>query len=330
MRIFLLILGVILGLVSCKAQSEETTLHTDTDADTQQTTLNTLDKEIIKNEHIVGQLDRYEDFPSENITPRTVDVWLPKNYSSNKKYAVLYMHDGKDLFDASSTPKKPEMEVDEIASRLMSQDSIKEVIVVGIYNIPKLRSDDYVPKKPIEAIPVKVKDSLLRIVKAFNPQFTFNSDNYLKFIVEELKPYIDATYSTATLKEDTYVGGVSMGGLISMYAVCEYPEIFGGAICMSTHWPGIIPSPENPIPPAFFDYMRKNVPSPKDHKFYFDFGTKGFDSFYGQFEDDVNEIFEEAGYTEENFKNLKFEGGNHNIESWNPRFHIPLVMMLEK
>ena len=65
------------------------------------------------------------------------------------------------------------------------------------------------------------------------------SDNYLKFLVKELKPFIDSSFSTLKDQQNTFIAGSSMGGLISMYAICEYPLVFGGAACLSTHWPGI-------------------------------------------------------------------------------------------
>ena len=77
------------------------------------------------------------------------------------------------------------------------------------------------------------------------------SDAYLKFLVTELKPFIDSTFSVATDRSNTFIAGSSMGGLISMYAVCEYPAVFGGAACLSTHWPGIFTAENNPIPEAF-------------------------------------------------------------------------------
>ena len=285
----------------------------------------------IINENIVGSIDRYDSFPSSFIKSRTIDVWLPADYSPKKKYSVLYMNDGQDLFDPSVDTRKPEMEIDETITRLVAEGKIKNTIAVGIYNIASDRSEDYLPQKPIDNLPTKTRDSMLKIVRAFDKTFEINSDNYLKFITTEVKPYIDSTYSTQTDMNNTYIAGASMGGLISMYAVCEYPETFGGAIGMSTHWVGAIPTPGNPLPEQFFNYMKVNLPSPTSHKFYFDFGTNGLDRFYTQYEDDVNEVFANNGYTDEShFRNLKFEEGNHNVESWMPRFPDALEMMLGK
>jgi enterochelin esterase-like enzyme len=141
---------------------------------------------------------------------------------------------------------------------------------------------NYYPKKPIELIPQSARDTLFKNTTSnFNMNIeSINSDSYLRFIVEEVKPYIDKTYPTISDRDNTFIAGSSMGGLISMYAICEYPEIFGGAACLSTHWPGIMPMDNNPIPESFFSYMEQNLPDPQNHKLYFDYGTETLDAYY--------------------------------------------------
>lgn len=278
-----------------------------------------------------GELMRIESFPSKFIVSRNVDIWLPDNYSSNKKYAVLYMHDGQMLFDSTTTWNKQEWKVDEWATKLMSEKKVKDFIVVAMWNIPDIRHSDYFPNKPLGFIN---KDSILENTKGFDLQRLFkadiNSDNYLKFIVEEVKPFVDKTFSVLTDREDTFIAGSSMGGLISMYAVCEYPQVFGGAACISTHWPGILPSDNNPVPQAFFQYMRSRLPDPKSHKMYFDYGTETLDQHYHQYSDQVDDVFLNGGYDDTNFRNLKFEGADHSENSWNQRLNIPLLFLLSK
>ncbi|WP_339834195.1 alpha/beta hydrolase-fold protein [uncultured Flavobacterium sp.] len=280
-----------------------------------------------------GTIIRIDSFPTKLIQPRNVDVWLPKSYSKDKKYSVLYMHDGQNLFDKNTTWNNQEWKVDEVASKLIKENVVKEFIVVGIHNIPQIRFLDLYPKKTFEYLSMNKKDSIFQSAKKREMNITesnFNGDNYLKFIVEEVKPYIDETYSTLKNKEDTFVGGSSMGGLMSMYAICEYPEIFGGAICISTHWPGMLPNEDKTIPNSFFSYLEKKIPSPKNHKFYFDFGTETLDQYYPQYEETVNKLFKDKNYTSENYKNLKFEGENHSETSWQKRIDIPFKFMFKK
>ncbi len=276
---------------------------------------------------------RIDSFPTKYIVPRNVDIWLPKEYSAKKKYSVIYMHDGQNLFDANTTWNKQEWKADEIASKLMTENKVKDFIIVGIHNIPEIRFLDLYPTKTLDYLPKNTKDSIfedskkkeLNIVEA-----DFKGDNYLKFIVEEVKPYIDANYSTLKKAANTFIAGSSMGGLMSMYGICEYPAVFSGAICISTHWPGMYPKENNPIPDSFFSYLKAKIPSPKTHKFYFDFGTETLDQYYPQYEETVNKLFYEKGYTTKNYKNLRFEGENHSELSWQKRFDIPLLFLLEK
>ncbi|RMA58837.1 alpha/beta hydrolase-fold protein [Ulvibacter antarcticus] len=280
-----------------------------------------------------GQLHRIDSFPSKYVMPRTVDIWTPKDYSEEKEYAVLYMHDGQNLFDATTTWNNQEWMIDELASKLMSEGEIKDIIVVGIHNIPEIRHYEYFPRKAFLMLSEKDQDSIISDARKNNSDISLNSftaDDYLKFIVEEVKSYVDENFSTATERDNTVISGSSMGGLISMYAICEYPEVFGGAACISTHWPGFMPKENNPMPNAFFKYLNDNIPSPETHQFYFDFGTETLDQYYPPFENDLNTIFKEKGYSEVNYKNLKFEGADHSEASWQKRFDIPLSILFKK
>ena len=211
-----------------------------------------------------GRIIRTENFSSKHVPARNVDVWLPDNYTASKKYAVLYMHDGQMLFDSSITWNKQEWGVDETLNQLMQQNKIRDCIVVGIWNGGKSRHPEYFPQKPFEALS-KEEQQLVYSAYRSGGQSIFSglpisSDNYLKFLVEELKPFIDKNYSTKTDASNTFVAGSSMGGLISLYALCEYPTIFGGAACLSTHWPGLLSMENNPGPAVFFSYLKNLLP----------------------------------------------------------------------
>jgi hypothetical protein len=121
-----------------------------------------------------------------------------------------------------------------------------------------------------------------------------------------------------------------MGGLMSMYAMCEYPDVFGGTACLSTHWEGVEPKEDNPVAIAILDYMAANLPSPKSHKIYFDYGTETLDAYYPKYAPEVDRILKASGYSKENFLNLKFEGADHSENSWNKRLDIPLTFLLKK
>ncbi|MFN3754368.1 alpha/beta hydrolase [Flavobacterium sp.] len=280
-----------------------------------------------------GKIQRFDNFKSEFVDARNVDVWLPDGYNNKEKYAVLYMHDGQMLFDAETTWNKQAWEVDEVAGKLNAESKVKKFIVVGIWNIAAKRHPEYFPQKPYENLSKEQKDTITaQLQKAGRTKEVFKpySDSYLKFIVTELKPFIDKTFSTQTDKDHTFIAGSSMGGLISMYAICEYPEVFGAAACISTHWPGIFAVENNPIPEAFNDYLRTNLPNPKTNRIYFDYGDQTLDALYPPLQKKTDAIMVEKGFTSDNWQTKFFPGKNHSEEAWAERLHIPLEFLLKK
>jgi enterochelin esterase-like enzyme len=281
----------------------------------------------------VGRLVHIEKFQSKYVVPRNVDVWLPEGYDTNTKYSVLYMHDGKGLYDSTIMWNKQEWQVDEVLGRLLKEGKVEDCIVVGAWNSEGTRHPEYFPQKPYESLPQVERDTITaqlqkmgRTKEVFKPV----SDNYLKFLVEELKPFIDKTFSTKTDAKNTFIAGSSMGGLISMYAICEYPDVFGGAACLSTHWPGTFKVEGNPIPEAFFQYMSKKLPDPKTHKLYFDYGDQTLDALYPPLQKKADEVIKSKGYTAKNWMTKFFPGENHSEKAWSKRLDIPLLFLLKK
>lgn len=280
-----------------------------------------------------GTIQSYFSFPSQYVEPRQVDVWLPPNYSSEKEYSVLYMHDGQMLFDSTQTWNHQEWGVDETMAELEKNGYKVNCIVVGVWNAGPARHSEYFPQKPFEQLPKHFQDSLLNLAKRNPNSYLFSklvqSDNYLLFLTSELKPFIDSTYSTLKNPQNTLIAGSSMGGLISMYAVCEYPNVFGGAACLSTHWPGTFTVNNNPIPTAFLNYLKSHLPSPENHKFYFDFGTETLDALYEPFQVQADEILRNKGYNTQNWITQKWEGADHSEQAWKARLATPLQFLLK-
>lgn len=270
-----------------------------------------------------GIIERYR-FTSNYVDDRNVDIWLPDGYTSDNKYAVLYMHDGQALYDASRMWNAKEWNVDATVDKLIREGKIKDVIVVGIFNNDKKRHIEYFPQKAIDYIAEPEHKKVIDLMPG-GPL----ADNYLKFIIKELKPFIDKTYSTKANRENTFIAGSSMGGLISMYAICEYPNIFSGAACLSTHWIGTFDNNKE-IPAAFNEYLKKHLPTANNHKIYFDCGTVGLDAYYPEYQKSVDEIFRQAGYDDNSFMSLVFKENDHNETYWSERLHIPLTFLLKK
>lgn len=137
---------------------------------------------------------------------RRVWIYLPEDYAtSRKRYPVLYMHDGQNIFD-DATSYSGEWGVDEF----LDSTKMKKCIVVGIDNGGEKRMSEYNPYN--------------------NEQFGVGEgDGYVDFIVKKLKPVIDKKFRTKKDRQHTFIAGSSMGGLISMHAILKYPKVFGGA-----------------------------------------------------------------------------------------------------
>jgi len=157
---------------------------------------------------ITGTVKYHKNFKGRKIRPRDIVVWLPPGYEEDEitRYPVLYMHDGQNAFDPVTSSFGVDWQIDEAADTLIRNGLIEPLIIVAIYNSIE-RSSEYA-----------------------------NNDTgyaYLRFIIEELKPFIDANYKTHPDKNNTSVIGSSLGGLISFILLWEYPEVFSKAACVS-------------------------------------------------------------------------------------------------
>ena len=157
------------------------------------------------------------------------------------------------------------------------------------------------------------------------------SREYLRFIVEELKPFIDANYRTKTGREDTYLMGSSMGALISLYGLIRHPEVFSAAACVSTHWPLHVDMNEIEATRGFIDFLESAMPPPDSARVYFDFGSEELDGNYAPHQRLIDDMMRRLGYAEgEDWVTRRFEGAGHSEVYWNERVEIPLEFLLQK
>jgi predicted alpha/beta superfamily hydrolase len=153
-------------------------------------------------------LDTAFRIPQLNRT-RRIWIYLPKSYATSKKsYPVIYMHDGQNLFNEQTAPFG-EWGIDEALDTLQIKTK-KEAIIVGIDHGDDKRMNEYNPY------------DLDKFGKG-------EGDKYIDFLANTLKPYIDKSFRTKKDSSNTFIAGSSMGGLISLYAVVKYPNVFGGA-----------------------------------------------------------------------------------------------------
>ena len=272
-----------------------------------------------------GKVERLANFSSKYVDPRNVDVWLPPDYNSAHRYKVLYMQDGQMLFDPSLTWNQQAWQIDQAMQKLLAAGKIRNTIIVGIWSNGKYRSSEYAPQKALPYLPEATRSMLVDKFLAGKPR----GDAYLHFLVDELKPEIDRRYSTLAGRDDTVIMGSSMGALISLYAISEYPDVFGAAGCLSTHWTGTFEQ-NALIPLAFFNYWEAHLPDPKTHRLYMDHGTASLDALYAPHQTFFDILAHDKGYTSANYASHEYAGAAHTEVDWGRRVDVPLAFLLEK
>jgi predicted alpha/beta superfamily hydrolase len=187
---------------------------------------------------------------------------------------------------------------------------------------------EYLPAKMITTLSEDRKEKLKKMSPGSRAGISLEAknllaDDYLKFLVTELKPFIDKEYRTRTGRDDTFIMGSSGGAMISIYAITEYPDVFGGAGGVSTHWPfadGLL-----------VEYTKAHLPDPATHKIYFDFGTETLDKGYEPYQNKMDEAMKAKGYVAgKNWLTRKYPGDDHSERSWRKRVHVPLEFFFGK
>lgn len=244
-----------------------------------------------------GHFADIPDFPSKILSNRrNITVYLPPSYSDspNKRYPVLYAHDGQNLFDTRTAFLNREWELDETVERMIKEGSLREIIIIGVWNTPD-RIEEYTPGP--------------------------SGDRYLRFLVEELKPAMDKRFSTLRDAKNTAIMGSSLGGLISTWAGLRYPKVFGQSASFSAvfQFKG----------EAITEWLNTHKPGKSRH--YFDIGTNELpdrpERFVTQFRE-MEQQMERAGYRwGTDFVSYVDDGGQHNETFWAKRVWRPLSFL---
>jgi len=173
---------------------------------------------------LIGNIKRHRGFPSKILgNRRDVLVYLPRGYRrfSRHRYPVLYLQDGQNVFDAATSFSGTEWAVDETAQRLIRKNLIEPLIIVAIANIGPERIHEYAPTRST------IYDGTRKV------RSRGAGKAYGRFLIEELKPFIDRKYWTRKEAEFTGVGGSSLGGLLSLALGLWFPNIFARLAIMS-------------------------------------------------------------------------------------------------
>lgn len=270
-----------------------------------------------------GRIERLADFASRHVDARHVDVWLPSDYNPARRYQVLYMQDGQMLFDATTTWNRQAWDVHLVVDRLVRAGRLAPTLIVGVWNNGQQRHSEYYPEKFLPYLAPGLRAEFVGKALQGRPR----ADAYLRFLVEELKPAIDARFATLPDPQSTFIMGSSMGALISLYALSEYPQVFGGAAGLSVHWPGAFQS-NAALPLAAFNYLHDRLPSPQGQRLYMDRGTTELDALYGPYQSFVDEIVRDRGWGAGQLMSRVFEGTGHSERAWAARLEVPLLFLM--
>lgn len=167
---------------------------------------------------LTGDVRLLRAFRSEELdNTRDVLVYLPPGYEQDgsRRYPVLYLHDGQNIFDARTSFAGQEWGVDETAERLVHGGQIAPAIIVAIYHAGASRADEFAPTRDVHR------------------GAGGRADRYATFLVDELKPHIDALFRTRADAAHTAVGGSSLGGLVTLHMGLRYPQVFGALAVLS-------------------------------------------------------------------------------------------------
>lgn len=285
------------------------------------------------------EFDRLDQFeltaPQLRIPTRTIQVYLPPDYyTSQKNYPVIYLHDGGLLFN----PAQRDCLYDETLDRLFDEGETDGIIAVGIFSSQN-RWDEYSPW---------INDNMHDWIVPAKAGSTEGGegDAYLDFIIDTLKPEIDARYRTKPGRKNTAIGGFSMGGLISLYAGLERPDVFSRVMAVSPAiWfaeSGEYWLQEN----QFINYVN-NINVPQDVSFYIDIGTAewegvpinavdqegkwlGYPFVWVDGADAAFNVLEAAGVPENNLLLLEDPGGIHDPISWAQRFDDAILWLWDE
>jgi isoamylase len=259
------------------------------------TTTQWLDYTAERPQHsVTGILKLLPNFFSPQLNnQRDVLVWLPESYyhqeNTSRRYPVLYMHDAQNLFDRYTSFVGVEWGVDETMQQLSLEG--REAIIVGLYHAGDSRAAEYNP----------FHKGLVR------------GELYLEFIVNTLKPLIDRDFRTLSDRVHTGIMGSSMGGLISLYAYFQQPDVFGFMGAMSPSlWVGH---------GALYNFVR-NASTPPG-RIYVDCGTREMSA------DGMRSLLQEKGYqVGRALRYVREEGGDHSEAAWGRRLPDALRFLL--
>ena len=267
---------------------------------------------VTRADHATGDL-RLHEFRSRVFhNTRFLRVWLPPGYddaaNAGRRYPVFYLNDGQNLFEAATSFTGVEWQVDETADRLIREDAIPPLIIIGLDNAAKDRIREYLPHRSLHPILLRGQGS-----------------RYPDFLIKEVMPFVARNYRVAAGPENTGLGGSSLGALISLYTASSRPEVIGRLLIES---------------PSLWASNRQMIRSSREvtrwpERIFLAVGTAeaGREDRNRSAVDDVRElaaILRRAGLDDKRLRLVVEDGATHHESSWARRFPEALTFLFGK
>lgn len=280
-----------------------------------------------------GRFLEWEQLAVEGLPDQRVSIWLPPEYDAypRRRFPVLYMWDGQNLFDPATTHYGKAWMVQDVLKGMVARGEAEPHIVVGIWSPPgKDRYRVYLPHAVHARIAGPIRASMDDM--AGGP---IASDAMLRWTAEVLKPRFDREFRTRSGARDTTVVGASMGGLMACYAALERPDIFSRAGCVSAHFaladPELATRHRPAIEAAWSEYLAARFRSADGQRIWLDHGTATLDASYAPWQRHVAARFEAAGWQRDrDFAARVYPGAEHDEIAWHARLPEMLRWLWQK
>ncbi len=283
-----------------------------------------------------GEIVWWPDFaPAQSVGVDSIWIWLPPSYATDpdSRFPVLYMHDAENIFDPRLSNFNKEWGMDESITRMAARGDLREWIVVGLSS-PQDRYQTLFPQKIFDLLPPNYQAGVTGISMEGIPAGPpLRGDRYAQVVAKDLKAAIDAEFRTLTDPSNTAIMGSSMGGLMSLYLIAEYPDVYGQAACVSTHLPLTDPEGGDPeeraaqVAEAFRAYLSESDIDPAKNRIYIDHGTATLDAYYPPYFAAFDAMMGELGWGLPAYESRAFFGAEHEDNAWAQRIDIPLAFL---
>lgn len=268
----------------------------------------------------LGRRIEFEHVAAAGLPEQRLTIWLPPGYDSSKRrYGVVYMHDGHNLFDPAKSNFNKVWAADKAMLAAMRSGKVAPHIIVGIWAPGMDRYRQYLPKDIYDLASPALRGQMDKM--AGGPVI---SDGYLAWLAGPLKQWVDHTYRTRPGPRDTVIVGSSMGGIMSCYAIVRRPDIYGRAACVSSHWPAVDPGTVGSLDPevaALWDgWLQQRLGKPKGRRVWMDHGTATLDAFYAPYQQKIDARFAASGWKRgHDWESKVYVGAEHEENAWAAR-----------